>query len=85
MGDPPATILDLGSGDGYGAYALATALPGSRLLGIDHDPKAVEEALGNPGEAPTVFRPKVCPDCGQGLSREAQCWVCRNCGYSKCG
>jgi len=47
--------------------------------------KAVEEALGDPGEHQTTVSPRTCPDCGQELSLEAQCWICRSCGYSKCG
>jgi 2-polyprenyl-3-methyl-5-hydroxy-6-metoxy-1,4-benzoquinol methylase len=43
-GEPPARILDLGSGSGYGAFLLAQALPEARVIGADYDPQAVAQA-----------------------------------------
>jgi len=45
--------------------------------------KAIEEALGVSGKREPADR--ACPDCGQPLLCEANCWVCKSCGYSKCG
>jgi ribonucleoside-diphosphate reductase alpha chain len=45
--------------------------------------KAIEEALGVSDKQETAGR--ACQDCGQPLLCEANCWVCKSCGYSKCG
>jgi ribonucleoside-diphosphate reductase alpha chain len=45
--------------------------------------KAIEEALGVSDKREPAGR--ACPDCGQPLLCEANCWVCKSCGYSKCG
>lgn len=43
-GAPPARVLDLGSGDGYGTHEIARSLPDSSVTGVDYDRDAVEEA-----------------------------------------
>jgi 2-polyprenyl-3-methyl-5-hydroxy-6-metoxy-1,4-benzoquinol methylase len=42
---PPKSLLDLGCGCGYGAFILATALPSTKVHGIDYDPQAIAEAM----------------------------------------
>jgi SAM-dependent methyltransferase len=37
-------LVDLGSGAGYGSYAIARAFPGTQVLGVDYDARAVEQA-----------------------------------------
>jgi|WetSurMetagenome_2_1015567.scaffolds.fasta_scaffold10072_2 ribonucleoside-diphosphate reductase alpha chain len=46
--------------------------------------KAIDEALGV-SDKPEAAADRACPDCGQPLFCEANCWVCKSCGYSKCG
>jgi ribonucleoside-diphosphate reductase alpha chain len=31
-----------------------------------------------------VLEVAVCPECGEKLINESGCWVCKNCGYTKC-
>lgn len=38
---PPARILDVACGSGYGSAMLAETLPGATVLGVDYDPAAV--------------------------------------------
>jgi ribonucleoside-diphosphate reductase alpha chain len=45
--------------------------------------KAIEESLGVLDERRPSGR--MCPECGELLFCEANCWICRGCGYSKCG
>lgn len=50
--------------------------------------RALEESCGIEQTGDTTAPPagsRVCPDCGETLYRDASCWVCRNCGFSKCG
>jgi ribonucleoside-diphosphate reductase alpha chain len=62
--------------------AQAKALPKS----------APAAAAGDPGSEPgseqsgrLVRRPRHCPRCGAaGLVRQENCWICRECGYSRC-
>lgn len=47
---------------------------------------AIEEAIGEDPPAQDAPSPGLlCPDCQQPLNREAGCFVCQACGYSKCG
>ncbi|MCD6365389.1 MAG: hypothetical protein J7M14_05890, partial [Planctomycetes bacterium] len=47
--------------------------------------QAIKEAMGQvPNTAETILT-KPCPDCGQPLRRDAGCFVCESCAYSKCG
>lgn len=41
---PPATLLDVACGSGYGSALLAAQLPDTRILGADYDPTAVRYA-----------------------------------------
>lgn len=41
---PFSTLLDLGCGDGYGTFQLATAFPKATVLGCDYDESAVVRA-----------------------------------------
>jgi ribonucleoside-diphosphate reductase alpha chain len=48
--------------------------------------RAIEEAIGE--DLPSEDSPSpglLCPECQQPLNREAGCFVCQACGYSKCG
>ncbi|MGL4648871.1 MAG: class I SAM-dependent methyltransferase [Caldilineaceae bacterium] len=42
---PPATLLDVACGAGYGSAMLAAALPAAQILGADYDPAAVKRAI----------------------------------------
>jgi ribonucleoside-diphosphate reductase alpha chain len=45
----------------------------------------LEAAGGAAAGARPLARPRVCPRCSsQALVREEGCWVCRDCGYSRC-
>lgn len=48
---PGARILDVGSGGGWSALALAVAHPGATVLGVDIDQPTVELAAANAAEA----------------------------------
>jgi 2-polyprenyl-3-methyl-5-hydroxy-6-metoxy-1,4-benzoquinol methylase len=41
---PVKSILDLASGNGYGAFNLAARVPSTKVTGVDYDAKAVEQA-----------------------------------------
>lgn len=43
-GLPVRSILDIACGSGYGSFALAQRFPGTRVVGVDYDPGAVEAA-----------------------------------------
>lgn len=43
-GRPVGSLLDLATGSGYGAHQLATRLPSTKVLGVDYDASAVEQA-----------------------------------------
>ncbi len=61
---------------GDGGLAAATGGSGPTSAGSD--------ARSAAGEARVVPRP--CPRCHQAsLVREEGCWLCRNCGFSRCG
>ncbi len=47
--------------------------------------RAMEEAWGESVGAEQPSRKRSCPDCGKKLRKEAGCFVCDACGYSKCG
>ena len=47
--------------------------------------RAIEEAMGSTDPEPLPVGIRLCPDCGRSLDREEGCFVCRACGYSKCG
>lgn len=42
--EPAGHLLDLATGSGYGAHALAARLPSTKVLGVDYDAAAIEEA-----------------------------------------
>src|SRR5262245_10712088 len=44
---PPRRILDLGTGTGVVALALAEGYPDAEVVGIDLSPAMIEEARGN--------------------------------------
>jgi 2-polyprenyl-3-methyl-5-hydroxy-6-metoxy-1,4-benzoquinol methylase len=41
---PPASLLDIACGSGYGSAMLAASLPNARILGADYDPTAIRYA-----------------------------------------
>jgi SAM-dependent methyltransferase len=41
---PPARVLDLGCGSGYGSFTLAGALPDAEVVGVDYDEDAITQA-----------------------------------------
>lgn len=43
---PVRTLLDLATGSGYGAHALAGRLASTRVTGVDYDADAIEQARG---------------------------------------
>jgi ribonucleoside-diphosphate reductase alpha chain len=45
-----------------------------------------DEARLAAAQAGPLPRPRVCPRCSsQALVREEGCWICRDCGFSRCG
>jgi ubiquinone/menaquinone biosynthesis C-methylase UbiE len=44
---PPARVLDLGTGTGLAAFALARRFPDAEIVGVDVSPRMIEEAWGN--------------------------------------
>ncbi|NPB03622.1 MAG: adenosylcobalamin-dependent ribonucleoside-diphosphate reductase [Thermotogae bacterium] len=44
-------------------------------------PKYEAVAIREDGD---VVEGVFCPECGEGMINENGCWVCKNCGYSKC-
>lgn len=46
----PATVVDIGCGTGTLAVALARALPGARIVGVDGDPAVLARARGKARE-----------------------------------
>ena len=63
-------------------------LPGDGPAGVAVAGMA-EVAVPGPSRAPgrqSEQRGRLCPRCGSGaLVLEGGCWMCRQCGYSKCG
>lgn len=41
---PVSSVLDLATGSGYGAHAIAERIPSARVKGIDYDAEAIREA-----------------------------------------
>ena len=52
--------------------------------GGGEDEVGTEVKLQNFGEEPITFR--TCPVCKElSFVKEGGCWVCKNCGYDRCG
>jgi SAM-dependent methyltransferase len=49
--DPPAHVVDIGSGAGWSSIAIATAYPEVTVDGFDADPASVEHARANAADA----------------------------------
>ncbi|NPA79900.1 MAG: adenosylcobalamin-dependent ribonucleoside-diphosphate reductase [Thermotogae bacterium] len=52
-----------------------------KLTSSDEDVRYEVEAIREDGD---VVEGVFCPECGERLINENGCWVCKNCGYSKC-
>jgi len=50
-------IVDVGAGTGTLAIALAAAVPGAEVIGVDGDPQVVEIAAAKPGAAAVAWKP----------------------------
>jgi SAM-dependent methyltransferase len=49
--DPPATVVDIGCGEGWSTLAIARAYPKARVVGIDLDAPSIEAARRHAAEA----------------------------------
>ena len=54
--DPPRRVLDIGTGTGLGAFAIARRFPEAEVLGVDVSEKMIERAREN---APPELRNRV--------------------------
>jgi len=50
--------------------------------GISGHTAELRDPRAGPADKPP---PDICPECGNRMQPEGRCFVCRACGYSKCG
>jgi tRNA(Ile2) C34 agmatinyltransferase TiaS len=50
--------------------------------GITRNIAKLRDPRARPADKPS---PDICPECGNQMQPEGRCFVCRACGYSKCG
>ncbi len=68
---PAGSLLDLATGSGYGAYELATRLPSARVVGVDYDTAAVEQARSRYARRNLEFRTGDATRWGETIGSEA--------------
>jgi ribonucleoside-diphosphate reductase alpha chain len=62
--------------------AIARAL--EEFLSGGKESKILKFEVENITDDGDVLEVAVCPECGEKLINESGCWVCKNCGYTKC-
>jgi ribonucleoside-diphosphate reductase alpha chain len=62
--------------------AIARAL--EEFLSGGKESKILKFEVENITDDGDVLEVAVCPECGEKLINENGCWVCKNCGYTKC-
>jgi len=50
--------------------------------GISRNTAELRDPRAGPADKPS---PDICPECGCTMEPNGRCFVCRACGYSKCG